>query len=154
MGAELVVEPLMGALAEQVEIEVGQQRRKAIGVVQLDHGVAEPRAQAVAIGRARARAGEQAGVVKPLQRGGVAAFVDRLDVGSLRQEGADHGAVVLEMRPEIVERIGMTAFDNGIGFGRQRRHGESPAMSARIRRTPARGTRIHSGRWAISYSIS
>ena len=36
MRAELVIEPEMGALAQQIEIEIGQNRRKAIGVVQFD----------------------------------------------------------------------------------------------------------------------
>src|ERR1700738_2774817 len=38
--AELVIEALMGALAEEIQIEIGQHRRKAVGVVEIDHGVA------------------------------------------------------------------------------------------------------------------
>src|SRR6202043_2307637 len=41
MRAELVVEPLIGPFAEQIEIEVAQDRREAIGVLQLDDVVAE-----------------------------------------------------------------------------------------------------------------
>ena len=63
MRAELVVEPLMGAFAEQIEIEVGQNRRKAVGIVELDHVVAEAGAQLVALRAVRQRAGEQAGIV-------------------------------------------------------------------------------------------
>src|SRR6185369_13610803 len=43
--AELVVDSLMGAFAEQMEIEVAQDRRKAVGVVQLDDIVAEARTE-------------------------------------------------------------------------------------------------------------
>jgi len=36
MRAELVVKPLVAALAEQIEIVIGEDRRKAIGVLDLD----------------------------------------------------------------------------------------------------------------------
>ncbi|MFK4686340.1 hypothetical protein ABIF39_008097 [Bradyrhizobium diazoefficiens] len=39
--AELVIEALMGAFAEQIEVEIGQDRRKAVGVLELDDAVAE-----------------------------------------------------------------------------------------------------------------
>src|SRR3954467_8439051 len=38
---ELVVEPLMGAFAEQIEIEIAQHRREAVGVLEFDDVVAE-----------------------------------------------------------------------------------------------------------------
>ena len=44
MRAELVVEAQMGAFAEQIKIEIGQDRRKAIGVFEIDDVVAEARA--------------------------------------------------------------------------------------------------------------
>src|ERR1700760_308486 len=36
MRAKLVVEPLMRAFAEQIEIEIGQDRREAVSVLELD----------------------------------------------------------------------------------------------------------------------
>ena len=103
MRAELVVDPLMGAFAEQMEIEVGQDRRKAVGVVQLDDVVAEAGAQLI-FGRAvRQRAGEQPGLMDLLQRRAFAVFADRLDIprfgeerahdrsGRLRRAGRDSG---------------------------------------------------------------
>ena len=47
MRAELVVKLEMGAFAEQMKVEVGQDRRKAIGVLQLDLVVAEARPQPI-----------------------------------------------------------------------------------------------------------
>ena len=47
MRAELVIEALMRAFAEQIEIEVAQDRRKAVRVLELDGVVAEARAQPV-----------------------------------------------------------------------------------------------------------
>src|SRR3569832_2738754 len=41
MRAELVVYPLMSAFAEQIEIEVRQNRREAVGVLEFDDTVAE-----------------------------------------------------------------------------------------------------------------
>jgi hypothetical protein len=36
MGAQLVVEAVMGALAQEVEIEIGQAGREAIGILDVD----------------------------------------------------------------------------------------------------------------------
>ena len=80
MRAELVVEPLMGAFAEQIEIEIAQDRRKAVGVVEIDDVVAEPGAQLVALRAVRQRAGEQAGVMNARQLRRLAMLVDRLDL--------------------------------------------------------------------------
>src|SRR4051794_26676788 len=49
MRAELVIEALLGSFAKQIEIEIGQDRRKAIGIFEIDGGVAEPCAQLVAL---------------------------------------------------------------------------------------------------------
>ena len=154
MRAELVVEPLMGAFAEQIQIEVGQDRRKAIGVVEIDDGVAEAGAQLVALRAVRQRAGEQAGVVDARQRCRLAVLVDRLDLGGLRQERAHHGLVALGVQAEIVKRIGVAAFDDRIGLGGQFGHEASLVCWDRIRSIPVSGTRSQSGRWASSYSIS
>jgi hypothetical protein len=42
MGAELVVDPHVRAFAEQMQVEIAQDRRKAVGVVEIDDRVAEP----------------------------------------------------------------------------------------------------------------
>jgi len=83
MRAELVVKPLVGALAEQIEIEIAQHRRKAIGVVEFDHGIAEAGAQLVAPRAVRQRACEQAGIVNARKLRRFAVLADRLDVGRL-----------------------------------------------------------------------
>ena len=101
--AELVVDPLMGAFAEQMEIEVGQDRRKAVGVVQLDDIVAEAGAELIfcssrsAAGRrtARTRGSAPAARVRRVRRsprhsalrGGTRARSS----GRLRREGRDSG---------------------------------------------------------------
>ena len=154
MRAELVVEPLVGAFAEQIEVEVGQDRRKAIGVVEIDHGVAEAGAQLVALRAVRQRAGEQPGVVNARELRGFAVLADRLDVRGLGQERAHHGLVALGMEAEIVKGIGVAAFDDRIGFGGQFGHEASSAFADKIRIAPVSGTRSQSGRWASSYSIS
>ena len=154
MRAELVVEPLMGAFAEQIQVEIGQDRRKAVGVVEIDHGVAEAGAQLVALGAVRQRAGEQPGVVNARQRRRFAMLVDRIDLRGLRQERAHHGPVALGVQAEIVKRIGVAAFHDRIGLGGQFGHEASLVCRDKIRSTPVSGTRSQSGRWASSYSIS
>ena len=63
MGAELVVEMQMRAFAEQIEIEIGQHRRKAVRVLDLDHLLAVTGAQVVARRAVGQRTGEQPGLV-------------------------------------------------------------------------------------------
>ena len=46
MRAELVVKPLMGAFAQEIQVEIRQHRRKAVGIVEIDDGLAEAGAQA------------------------------------------------------------------------------------------------------------
>ncbi len=125
MRAELVVKPLMGPLAEQVEVIVGENRRKAIGVVEIDDGLPEARAQLIGFRTVRKNAGKQAVFVDARERGGLAMRVD--GVYSLRfgQEGAHDGAAVLGVRAEIVKRIGMAAFQDRAGFGGKFGHAAS-----------------------------
>ncbi len=66
MRAELVVEPQLIAFAEQIQIEVGQHRRKPIGVFQLDLVVAEARPQPIVL-LAVQRAGKQPGRIDTLE---------------------------------------------------------------------------------------
>ena len=68
----------MRAFAEQMQVEIGQDRRKAIGVLHLDLVVAEARAQPVVRVARRDRAGEQAGVVDARQLADVPGLVEHL----------------------------------------------------------------------------
>ena len=63
MRAKLVVNSLMGAFAQQIQIEIAHDRRKAVGIIKVDHGLAEAGAQLVAPRAVRKRAGEQSGVM-------------------------------------------------------------------------------------------
>ena len=105
MRAKLVVDSLMGAFAQKIEIEVAQNRRKAVGVVELDHGLAETGAQLVALGAVRKRAGKQACVMNARQRCRFAMFADRLDVRRLGQERAYYRLVALFVEAEIMKWI-------------------------------------------------
>ena len=62
--------------------------------------------------------------------------------------------VAFVMEAEILKGIGVTAFDDGIGLGRQFGHEVSLVCRDNIRSTPVSGTRSQSGRCASSYSIS
>ena len=64
---KLVVEPLMGAFAEQIEIEIAQHRGEAVGVLEFDDVVAEAGAQLVSPRAVRQRASEQSRIVYPRQ---------------------------------------------------------------------------------------
>src|SRR3981081_2512888 len=81
-------------------------------------------------------------------------LVDRLDLRGLRQKRAHHGPVALGMQAEIVEWIGVAAFDNRIGLCGQFGHEASWLNGDNIRSIPVSGTLNQSGLWAISYSIS
>ena len=154
MGAELVIEPLVGAFAEQIEVEVAQDRREAVGVFEVDHGVAEAGAQLIAFRAIRQGAREQARVVDAQKLGGLAVLADRLDVRGFGQERAHHGRLAFSVEAEIVERIGVAALDDRVGFRGQFGHEASVAFAEKIRIAPLSGTRSQSGRWASSYSIS
>ena len=83
MGAELVIDALMGTFAEQVEVEVGQDRGKTVGILELDDVVAEPCAELVVLGAVWQGADEQPGIVDTVQRCNLAMFADRFDFGGL-----------------------------------------------------------------------
>ncbi len=117
MRAELVVDATMGAFAQQIQIEIAQDRRKAVRIVELDHGLAEAGAQLIALRAVRQQAYEQAGVVDARQRGRFAVFVDRVDLRGLRQECADHGFAALRVQSEIVKGIGVAAFHDRVSLG-------------------------------------
>ena len=154
MRAELLVEMQMRAFAQQVEIEIGQDRRKAIGVFDLDLPFAVARAHAIAARSVGQPALEQPGVVNALEIAFVALLVDDRDVLGIRKEDAHDRRVAFDVRAEIVERVGMATLDDGIGFRRERAHCGASSERERMRQVPASGTRSQSGRCASSYSIS
>src|SRR6185437_10747627 len=151
MGAELVVELQVIAFAEQIEVEVGQYRREAIGILELDLLLAVARAQAVLL--AANRAGEQAGRIELGQFALAAVRHECDDLARLRQEYAHDRLVVLAMRPEIMERVGMPGRDDVAGFGRQRAHTVTP-RALRMRKVTSIGIDAQVGRLLSSYSIS
>ncbi len=136
MRAELVVEALMGALAEQIEIEIGQDRRKAVGVLELDDIVAERRAQLVARRAVRQAAREQAGIMDARRAAPPRRARRSPRHCRRRQERRAPRCVTLGMEPEIVERIGVAAFDDRIGFGGQFSHAASSGCRDSIRSRP------------------
>src|SRR6201996_8160587 len=87
MRAELVVEPLMRAFAEQIKVVVAQDRQEAVGILELHDIVAELRPQMIARGAVRHRAGKQSGVMDARQRRDAAMLVDRLDLAGFGEEG-------------------------------------------------------------------
>jgi hypothetical protein len=154
MRAELVVDPLMGALAEQMQIEVGQDGRKAVGVVKLDDIVAEVSAQLVFARAVRQRACEQSGFVDLFQGCAFTVLADRLDIPRLGEERTHDLAVALGVQAEIAERIGVAAFDDRIGLGGKFGHAAASGCCERTRMIPVSGTRNQSGRCDSSYSTS
>ena len=154
MRAELVVDPLMGAFAEQMEIEVAQDRRKAVGVVELDDIVAEAGAKLILCRAVRQRAGEQPGLMDLFQRRAFAVFADRLDISRFREERAHDFPVAFGVKAEIAERIGVAALDDRIGLGGKFGHAAASGCCERIRIIPVSGTRNQSGRCDSSYSTS
>ena len=105
-----------------------------------------PAVGVVAPGAIRQRAGEQPSLVNARQRRRFALLADRIDFRRLRQKRAHHGPAAFIVQAEIVEGIGVAAFNDRIGFGGQFGHRASLAFSDNMRSAPASGTRSHSGR--------
>src|SRR5262245_1556301 len=154
MGAQLFVGVHMRPFAEQVEIKIGQDRREAVGILDLDLPFAVARAQAVVSRPIGPTTLEQAGIMDALKLAFVTLLVDDGDALGIRKEDANDGRVVLDMRAEVAERIGMPPLYDGVGFRRERGHCGAPSERERMRQVPANGTRSQSGRCASSYSIS
>ena len=154
MGAELLVEMHVRPFAEKIEVEIGQDRGKAIGILDLDLPLAVSCAQAIAPRPVGQPALEQAGIVNALEAAFVASVVDDCNPLRIRKEDADDRHVAFDMGTEIVERVGMATLDDGISFRRERAHSGVASEPARMRQVPASGTRSQSGRCASSYSIS
>ena len=110
------------------------------------------RAQAIrAIDRLDA-AREQPGRMNASQRMLRAAAVDHGHLLRVRKIGAHHRHAAVEMRPEIGERIGVTALDERDGLRGLLGHGGSGAGGGgnRMREAAASGTRTQSGRLVSS----
>jgi hypothetical protein len=118
MRAELVIDPPVGAFAQQIEIEVAEYGREAVGIVEIDDVFAEAGAELVALRSVRQRACKQPGIVNSLQRRRLATFADRLHIGGFGDESAHHAVAALAVQAEISKWIGMLAFDDCIGLGR------------------------------------
>ena len=144
----------LGPFAQQIEVEIGQNRRKPIRVLDLDLALAVAGAYAIAARAVRQPTLEQSGVMHALESAFVALLIDDGDGLGIRKEDADQRHVAFDMRAEIVEGVGMTPLDDGISFRRERAHCGVPSERVRMRQVPASGTRSQSGRCASSYSIS
>ena len=152
MGAKLLVKPLVGAFAEQVKVVVGQHRRKAIGVVEIDHRLAEAGAQLIrgrAVGK---KSGKQAVVVNARQSSRLAMRSDRVHPLRFGQEGAHDRSATFGVRAEILEGVGVPAFEDRIGFGGQLGHAASRAGWDKIRKIRASVGGRASGRCISSVS--
>ena len=158
MRAELVVELQMRAFAEQVEVEIGQDRRKPVGVLDLDLALAEARAQRDSVGEPFAS--RPANRPASWMRCSVA-FVPCSSTmatpSASGQEDAHDRHVAFDVRAEIVERVGVTTLDDRIGFGRACRAHSACGASASRSNAPgaAQAERAASpAGCASSYSIS
>ena len=125
MRAELVVKPLMSAFAEQIQIEVGQHRRKAVGVLEFDHvcrrsGRATDSALSRSAARRRTGRRRESAPASPFRRARRPLRPSRPPAGTRAPRSC-----ALGMRAEIMERIGVAAFDDRIGLGGQFAHAAS-----------------------------
>ena len=106
----------MCSLAEKIEIQIAENGRKAIGIVQFNDIAVEIGAQRVVCHILRKRTDEQAGIVNKRQLRRTAIGDDSFHTRSVRQKRSHHVAVIFGMPAQIMKRIGMAAFDDGIGF--------------------------------------
>src|SRR6516164_7831455 len=130
MRAELLVEVQMSALAEQMQIEVGEDGWKAIRILELDLAAGVARAHAIAARRVRGSTLEQA------------CFMDAFEAAFATLLVDDRGAFLV--RAEITEGVGVATLDHGMCFRRKRTHAGEPSGRLRIRSVPRSGTRSQS----------
>ena len=133
MRAELVVELQMRAFVEQVQIEVGEDREEAVGILHLDGVVAEAHAQPVTAVMARDRAGKQARLVHARQLALLAVFEHDRDMGGVRHEHPHDGLVAFEMRAEEIERVGVMADEQRVSGRRKFVHQRGPSSENKVR---------------------
>src|SRR5207244_13552931 len=74
------------------------------------------------------------------------------DFGRSGQVGANHVMAALAVTTEVMERVGVSPLDDGVGLGGKVAHVPPPLL--RTRSAPPSATRNQSGRCASSYSIS
>ena len=117
MRAELLIEMHMRAFAEEMKIEVGEYGRKTVGIFQLKLAFPVAHAHAIASGPICKRAFEQSRIVDSVKLALAALLIDHGNAFRVRQKHAHNRHVVLHMRPEIVEWVGMATLDHRIGFG-------------------------------------
>src|SRR5215472_15060666 len=144
----------MRAFAQQKEIEIGEDRGEAKRIFELHDMIAKAHPQMItrrAIGKPTS---EQPGVVDVAKVAEAALVVYRGDRNGIREEDTHDRTVGFNVRTEIAKRVGMTPFNDRIGFRRKRGHASASSQRDRMRKKPASGTRTQSGRWASSYSIS
>ena len=107
VGAQGVPQPLVAALADQVQVDLAERGQPAVRVVHRVDVVAVADLQAVVAGRLGNHAGPQPGVVHPHQRPcplGVTADEHQHLVG-VRPQRAHHGAVAVRMRAQHAVRV-------------------------------------------------
>ena len=105
VGAQHVPEPLVAALADQVQVHLAQRGQPAVGVVDDVDPVGVAHGEPVVAGRAGDDAGEQAGVVHLDQRVAVAARADDVHLVGVRAQDAHHHAVRVRMGTEHGVRV-------------------------------------------------
>ena len=129
MRPQFVIELKVAAFAQEMQIDVGQDRQKPVRIVELNDRFAKTHAQAIGHRVLRTPRREQSGGVYPVERRFPAVVPDCRNLQRIGHEHAQDGAALVDMRTEVVERIGVAAFDHRDGFRRERLHGE--ALTAR-----------------------
>jgi hypothetical protein len=90
MGAQLLVEVHMGPFAEKVEIKIGQDRREAVRILDLDLPFAVARAAVVSRPNGPTTL-EETGIMYALKLAFVTLLVDDGDALGIRKEDANDG---------------------------------------------------------------
>ena len=148
VSAELVIGSQMPALSEQMQIEIGKNRGKPVGILEFDRMLPEQRAEAIRPVQGLDPAREQTGRVNARQGMFLAATLEHRHLLRFREIGAHDRHALIEMRTEIGERVGVAAFDERHGFCGELGHGSSGGN--RMREAAANGTRTQSGRFVSS----
>jgi hypothetical protein len=105
VGAQDVPEPLVAALADQVQVDLAERGQPAVRVVDDVDALAVAHGQPVVRGRTRDDAGEQPGVVHPDQREALAALAHHVHLVGVRPQHPDHGAVRVRVRAQDRVRV-------------------------------------------------
>lgn len=137
MRAQHRVALVMPPLRKKMDVEIAEQRRKRIDVVELDGAIRGIDAQAVAEARRIGDgAGEQPRFVNARQFAyhAPALAFDHEDAARLRQQGADADPAASLMHAEIGEGIAVPSLDDRARRGAKHWHARVPA--ARSRRGP------------------